>query len=191
MQYNAKDGKPTVLPLYVRALCVITLLLLALSALFELWMMISPWFQGVAFRSIVAGYQEAMPCLREYVIPLTPLVYIGTLILDFLSFIPYYAALFSAAFLFYSFFCGFVWTKKNINLLKAISALIIFDAIFPVIKDFLQVLLFTLDGEHIFQISLGFSAGPIRSVIVGFSVYVFGVVIDKAKKIDDEIQLIV
>lgn len=191
MKLNGKEGKLTILPQYVRILCIITLFLLAFSALVELWVMISPWVQGRAFPAILEGYQEGMPDLRQYTVLSTPPLYLATMLLDFLSFIPYYIALLFAAFLFFHFFRGKVWTENNIIILKTISMLIIFDATFPTIKDCIQVLLFSLNGERILHISMGVSAFSIRSFIIGFSVYVFSTVIEKAKNIDDEIQLIV
>lgn len=191
MKPNGKEVKLTTLPHYVRILCIITLLLLVSSAIFELWIATSPWFQGSAYPAILASYQENIPDLRQYVIPLTPLVYFATMLLDLLSFIPYYIALLFTAFLFFHFFHGKIWTEGNITILKTISLLIIFDAIFPAVRDSLQVMLFSLQGESILHISIGLSAQSIRSFIIGFSVYMFSTVIEKAKKIDDEIQLIV
>lgn len=191
MQVSDREKRLTILPRYVRVLCIITLLLLSGSTFFELWIMISPWFKGVAFHAIFEGYQRDIPELQDYKISLSLPVYYITLILDLLGFVPYYIALLLSSFLFYRFYCGAIWERKNIKMLKVISALIIVNAVFPAIAVPLQILTFSSSGKWLLQISLGFQSEAVRSCIVGFSLYVFSVVIDKAKNLNDEINLII
>lgn len=192
MQSSNRNRAAIMLPRYVRILCLVTLLLLAGSALFELWISFRFWFRGEAFPAIAQGYRANVPELWDAVLPSSPLTWTATLLLDLLSFMPYYVALFSGALLFYRFYHGHIWIEANIRLLKYISALLIFDALFPSLKNTLQILLFVSEGGHHHLVAgIGLTSEGIRSFIVGFSVCVFSVVIDKARHLDDEIQLIV
>lgn len=191
MHVSEREKRLTTLPRYVRVLCMITLLLLTSSTFFELWIMISPWFKGVAFHAIIEGYQRDISELQGYEISLSFTVYFITLVLDLLSFIPYYIALLLSAFLFYRFYCGKIWERKNIKMLKVISIIIIINAIYPAMAVPLQILTFSSSGKWLLQVSLGFQSEAVRSCIIGFSLYVFSVVIDKAKNLNDEMKLII
>lgn len=191
MHVSEREKRLTTLPRYVRVLCMITLLLLTSSTFFELWIMISPWFKGVAFHAIIEGYQRDISELQGYEISLSFTVYFITLVLDLLGFIPYYIALLLSAFLFYRFYCGKIWERKNIKMLKVISIFIIINAIYPAMAVPLQILTFSSSGKWLLQVSLGFQSEAVRSCIIGFSLYVFSVVIDKAKNLNDEMKLII
>ncbi|MFD1800995.1 hypothetical protein ACFSFZ_02095 [Mixta tenebrionis] len=178
------------LPGKVRCLCVLVSLLLVASSLVELWIMQIDWFHDRAFQKIYQGYSEYYPELHLYPVG-GKLIYSITLTLDYIGFIPYYVALILGAVIFNRFRMNIFWDKININLLKTISILIIFDACFPALKDTLQMLAFTLKGKPVFILSYGISAEETRSFIVGLSIYTFSMILSRAKIIDDENSLII
>ncbi len=178
------------LPGHTRYLCLLVCVLLVASSLFELWIMQIDWFNGTAFQEIYEGYRQYYPELGNYTIGGTGM-YIATLLLDYLNFLPYYASLLLAAGIFYRFSTSILWDPLNIRLLKLISLLLIIDACFPAIKNTLQILSFTSSGKLLFIASAGFSAEGIRTCIIGLSIYTFSMILTNAKKLADESKLIV
>lgn len=184
------EGSVGRLPCLVRCLCTLVCVLLVTSSLVELWMMLEGWFRGEVFQAIFKGYCQYYPELGGYPIDGWR-VYVATLLLDFLGFIPYYAALILAAAIFFRFRKGIFWDRINIKLLKTISILIIFDACFPALEDTLQMLVFTSGGKVIFTMFYGVSAEGIRSLIIGISIYAFSLILASAKELEDENKLII
>jgi len=173
-----------------RYLCLLVCVLLVASSLFELWIMQIDWFHGRAFQKIYEGYRQYYPELGNYTIGGTGM-YITTLLLDYLNFLPYYASLLLAAVIFYRFTTSILWDRLNIRLMKLISLLLIIDACFPSIRDTLQILSFTSEGKHLFIASVGFNAEGIRTCIIGLAIYTFSMILTNAKKLADESKLIV
>ncbi|MTH45510.1 hypothetical protein [Intestinirhabdus alba] len=182
------SGKP--LPARIRYLCMLVCILLAASALVELWIELEGWFSGEALPNIYAGYRQFYPELDGYSVSGWK-VYAATLFLDLLGFIPYYGALILAAVIFYRFKCGIFWDTVNITLLKINSFLILFDACFPSIKDTLQMLSFTAAGKIILTLSYGISAEGVRSFIIGLAIYTFSAILNSAKELADDHKLII
>lgn len=179
------------LPNRIRYLCLLVCFLLVGSALVELWIMQTGWFRGEAFQRIYEGYLEYYPELAKYPVGGTKM-YLATLLLDYLSFVPYYAALLLAAVIFYRFGAQILWDRVNIMLLKVMSFLLIFDACFPNLKDTLQVLTFTSARKPLkLVVTVGISAEGVRTCIIGLAIYAFSMILSNAKKLADDNKLIV
>lgn len=191
MQLMEPQNSVTPFPAHIRLLCVLTMALLVASTCIELAISLSLWWRGLAYPAIFNGWQQSMMELQSYTLPSGMLFWAGTLFLDMLSLIPYYLALLGTAWLFCQFYRGRVWVSSNIVVLKVIGALIIFDGVCPLIKDPLQLLLFSWSSKPILQVGFGLNSEMVRSFIIGFSVLVSGVVIDKARRMEDEIKLII
>lgn len=184
------DESTECLPGRTRYLCLLVCVLLVASSLFELWIMQIDWFRGEAFQSIYEGYRQYYPELGNYSIGGAGM-YIATLLLDYLNFLPYYASLLLAAMIFYRFSTSILWDRLNIRLLKLVSLLLIIDACFPAIRNTLQILSFTSAGKPLFIASVGFNAESIRTCIIGLAIYTFSMILSNAKKLADESKLIV
>lgn len=184
------DDRTSRLPPHIAFLCALVCILLVASSLVEVWIMMKDWLNGEAFHKIYQGYSEAYPDLKEYSLSGNR-IYIITLLLDYLAFVPYYVALMLTAVIFNRFRCGIFWDNINIKMLRAISILIIFDACFPTIKDSLQILAFTAQEKPLLILSYGISAEGVRSFIIGLAIYTFSVILSKAKGLEDENNLII
>lgn len=178
------------MPARIRYLCILTCILLVASSLIELWISLEGWFSDETFQAIYQGYSQFIPELSHYVIG-GKMIYLATLFLDLMSFIPYYVALILAAVIFYRFTHAIFWDDLNIKLLKINSILILFDACYTPVKDTLQVLIFTSTGRHILTFSYGIGSEGVRSFIIALAIYTFSMILNSAKKISDENKLII
>ncbi|GAA5646158.1 hypothetical protein VPR01S_05_01410 [Vibrio proteolyticus NBRC 13287] len=97
---------------HVSFLCFVVCILSLSSSLFELWILIQSWWSGEAFTDIYMGYLQSYPELGSYDVNFRS-TRIYTVILDYMSFIPYYTALILSSIIFYRFRSGIFWDKKT------------------------------------------------------------------------------
>lgn len=111
--------------------------------------------------------------------------------LDLLSLLPYYCALLLAAIVIMRIRAGEFWSLRNIALIKVISLLFIFDALYPMLQGTLQILIFTAGPHPILQFYASVNSQGMRELILSLTLFVFSKVINEARQIDLESQLFV
>lgn len=174
----------------LRIICILTIFLLVASALGETIMFLYSWFFDEAYSQLVQGYISYYPVLEEYTIPTRGYVYLGTFLLDCLNQLPYYAAMFCAAFLFLNFYKGKVWWYGNVVMLRSVAILLIVDGVSPYILSPLQVLLFTFSQRPMISIYVGFTSDAVRVFIIGLTLLVFCWVLAEARYLFEENEYI-
>lgn len=164
----------------IRILCIAVSLLLIISAVAETWYMLETWFNGEAFQDIYDNYARFYPQIVQYAVG-SKFVYILTMVVDLLGFIPFYVALTLIGLLFYKLRDGDFIDDSIITLLKATSLLLIVDASFPAIRDTLQMLIFTAGKHPILVLSMGISSGGVRLFILAMGLYAAALILQQSK----------